>query len=385
MSDKNTIITSYGESCQILDYTTGYCGCCFSNFFNEWYDKNEAYFVRKGIFVIDELMFLDCEKGEGVEGEKKERKKVRYCFKFDFTDADVSYFSILNYYNREKVADFHFKKSDFPNLHDVVCTFDFIDLKAFSRLGYFLNDWITKKLDKSWDVFYKRTASLPNHKLNEYYEKQQTTDRKMLLQFMCDHSVQIILSTMCYYTKEKPERISYESFAITEDLEYTTKKQKYSYKYTGYINLNDTKIYRTIIKKNLDEEKKKEYQRHIESWSVRGHYRTIKGKRVWVKEYIKGEGILENRIYGTKPESEVLLIPKVIECEREVRVSTKEIGIPKDVLIYDEQPIPKISAPTPIIISQSEQPPKTIIARKSVWQKIRLFLIKLFKRNGEVA
>lgn len=190
---------------------------------------------------------------------------------------------------------------------------------------------------------------------------------------------------MCYYTKEKPERISYESFAITEDLEYTTKKQKYSYKYTGYINLNDTKIYRTIIKKNLDEEKKKEYQRHIESWSVRGHYRTIKGKRVWVKEHIKGEGILENRIYGTKPESEVLLIPKVIECEREVRVSTKEIGIPKDVLIYDEKPIPKISAPTPIIISQSEQPRKTIIARKSVWQKIRLFLIKLFKRNGEVA
>lgn len=382
MSDKNTIITSYGESCQILDYSNGFCGCCFSNFFNDWYEKNEAYFVRKGIFVIDELMFLDCEKGEGVEGEAgKDRKKVRYCFQFDFTDADVSYFTILNYYNREKVADFHFKRSDFSNLKDVTCSFNFIDLKALERLGYFLNDWIVKKLDKSWDVFYKRTSSLPEKKLKEYYDKQVATDRKMLLQFMCDHSIQIILSTMCYYTQEKPERIPYESFVINEDLEYSTKKQKYTYKYTGYINLNDTKIYRTVIKRNLEEEKKKEYQRHIESWSVRGHYRTIKGKKVWVKEHTKGEGVLESRIYGTKPASEVLLIPKIVECEREVRVSNKITPKVKDILVYQEAG--SITKPKNIEISTTEVKPPA--QKKSIWKRIQQYIIQLFRKNGGVA
>lgn len=378
MSDKNTIITTYGESCQILDYSNGFCGCCFSNFFNDWYEKNEAYFVRKGIFVIDELMFLDCQKGEGVEGEAgKDRKKVRYCFQFDFTDENVSYFTILNYYNREKVADFYFKRSDFSNLHDVVCSFDFMDLKAFERLGYFLNDWIVKKIDKSWDVFYQRTGSLPEKKLKEYYDKQLITDKKMMLEFMCNHSIQIILSTMCYYTQEKPERIPYESFVIIEDLEYSTKKQKYTYKYTGYINLNDTKIYRTIIKRNLEEEKKKEYQRHIESWSVRGHYRTIKGKKVWVKEHIKGEGTLENRIYGTKPASEVLLIPKIVECEREVRVSNKEPQV-KDVIVYEE---------AVVTIKEQEKTKTEPIQhiKKSIWKRIQTFILKLFRKTGGVA
>lgn len=146
---------------------------------------------------------------------------------------------------------------------------------------------------------------------------------------------------MCYYTKEKPKEIPYSSyFSGQEDMEYTTKKETYTYKYTGYINLNDTKIYRTQLNSKLNDEKKKEYERHIDSWSVRGHYRTNKktGNKIWIKDHVRGEGELEQRIYGTKPASEVLLIPKMIECEREVRVGVKRQGsYMQDEIVYMDE------------------------------------------------
>jgi hypothetical protein len=378
MSDKNTIVTSYAESCEILDYMDDFCGCCFSNFFNEWYDKNEAYFVRKGIFVIDNLMFLDCLDNKGND----EHKSVRYCFQFDFTDNNKSNFTILNYYNREKVAEFNFKRSDFSNLKDVTCSFDFIDIKAYKRLGFFANSIIRSKVEKKWELFFSRNASLPKAKFNDAYSKQNLEEDKMILQFMCDHSIEIILSTMCYYTKEKPEQISYESFIIKEDLEYTTKTVKYTYNYTGYINLNDTKVYRTTINKNLKDEKNRDYQRHIQSWSVKGHYRTIKGKKVWIKEHTRGEGELENRIYGTKPESEVLLIPKVIECEREVRVyNGKNTNIIKDLIVFENEHklIEIIQKPKENIINEK---PITII-KITLWIKLKNLFSLFFKSKKQ--
>jgi len=47
---------------------------------------------------------------------------------------------------------------------------------------------------------------------------------------------------------------------------------------------------------------------------------------------------LEQRIYGTKPASEVLLIPKMIECEREVRVGVKRQGsYMQDEIVYMDE------------------------------------------------
>ena len=313
MSDKNTILTEYKDSCDIMDYMDGFCGCCKSKLYVEWHEKNEAYFVRKGLFVIDNLMFLDCDDDEKI-------KPVRYCFSFDFTNNEFSLFSIINYYNQEKVADFKYERNETDDLNNPKIKILDFNLEKFNRLGSFMNPIIREKLDKSWDIFYKKYNSLPKNKFNEMYKRQSDYADRMLLNFMCEHSVLIINSTMCYYTQQKPEEIKYENFKINTDLEYTTKKQKIKYNYTGYINLNDNKIFKTKINKKLDEDKRAEYQRHIESWSVRGHYRTIKGKKVWIKEHIRGEGVLENRIYGTKPESEVLLIPKIIECERDIKV-----------------------------------------------------------------
>jgi len=336
MSDKNTIVTTYGESIEIMNYMDDFCGCCKSNFYNEWYEANEAYFVRQGIFVLDDLMYMDF-----VKDGKESIKPVRYCFKFDFSEKTHASFTILNYYSQEKVADFTYHRKDNPDFKNIKIRLDYVNMKAYDKLGAFTNQDINEKIKKTWDKFHKISDSLPKAKHQEAYTRQMQLERKMTLQFMCEHTIDIIHDCMCYYTKEKPKEIPYSSyFSGQEDMEYTTKKETYTYKYTGYINLNDTKIYRTQLNSKLNDEKKKEYERHIDSWSVRGHYRTNKktGNKIWIKDHVRGEGELEQRIYGTKPASEVLLIPKMIECEREVRVGVKRQGsYMQDEIVYMDE------------------------------------------------
>jgi hypothetical protein len=50
----------------------------------------------------------------------------------------------------------------------------------------------------------------------------------------------------------------------------------------------------TLIK----EKPKRQYERHIEAWTVRGHWRTTKtGKRVWVRPHVKGKGEIVPKTY----------------------------------------------------------------------------------------
>lgn len=367
----NTVVTTYGEACEVMQYADDFCGCCRSKFYNEWYDANEAYFVRKGIFVVDGLMYLDCIKDDG----KDDIKPVRYCFKFDFSEKTHSTFTILNYYNQDKVAEFRFVRSDNLEFKEVKVRIDYMDLKKLKNLGHFTNSIFNEKMEKSWKMFYSRTDSLPKSKLQEAYNKQLELENKMTLQFMCEHTVEMAHACMYYYTKEKPEQIQYGAyFGFQEDLEYTTKKETYIYKYTGYINLNDTKIYRTKINKKLDDEKRKEYERHIESWTVRGHYRTIKGKKVWIKDHVRGEGMLENRIYGTKPASEVLLIPKEIECEREVRIGVQNKSKMQDELVYLDESSTKNEPKPPTLTKPQEVP---IQIKMSTWQRVKILFQKI--------
>ena len=244
-------------------------------------------------------------------------------------------------------------------------------MKAYDKLGAFMNQDITEKIKKSWDRFHKISDSLPKAKYQDAYTKQMQLEKKMTLQFMCEHTIDIIHDCMCYYTKEKPKEIPYSSyFSGQEDLEYTTKKETYIYKYTGYINLNDTKVYRTQLNSKLNDEKKKEYERHIDSWSVRGHYRTNKktGNKVWVKDHVKGDGELEQRIYGTKPASEVLLIPKIIECEREVRIGVKsKNSYAQDEIVYMDE-----SKPEPIKLE-----PYKVVKKRGILEYIKSIIAKI--------
>ena len=337
-----------------------FCGKCRSQLFKEWYQTHEAFFVTEGVLVMDDLMYkMEINNEGGIR-----YNPVRFCLKFDIQE-NYSSFSIINYYNQDKIASFRFipaKNLDFKNIKIVR---DFTDLSKFQDLGEFSNPILLRKIKKSLeDEGFKIASSRPS-KLKQFYEKSKIETAKLLLEYMCEHSVVLLYSMMYYYTKQKPEKIKYSSyFGFQEELEYTTKTEKYTYKYTGYINLNDTKVYRTKINNSLFNDKKKEYERHIERWTVRGYYRKTKsGEKIWVKDHVRGEGALEKRVYGTRPESEVLLIPKEIECEREVKVSVKKKETAnRDELVYmDETPLENYAKALNVLIEdhKSKQIPDT--------------------------
>jgi len=64
-------------------------------------------------------------------------------------------------------------------------------------------------------------------------------------------------------------------------------------------------IKQNIIRINTDhiepptEEEKREYERHIAGWTVRGHWREYKsGKKIWIKPQIRGDKEqMEGKIY----------------------------------------------------------------------------------------
>lgn len=372
-NSKNTIVSTYDEMCEMMTFTEAICGCCVSDGYKKFQEENNQYFVKKGMFVVDDLMCIDYYD----EKDKRRIKKVRYCFEFDFSDKQINKFTIWNYYNRERVADFIFDRETYDkDLKIMNAQITYKDMKSFKKLGYFSNQYLVKDVEKHWELFYKRHGSLPQNKFKPLYKKAIEKEDEMTLEFMCNHSLEMIDSTMYYYTEQKPKEITYESyFSKDKDLEINTKTEKYLYKYTGYINLNDSKIYRTKIDKNLKNHKSRTNTRHIESWSVRGHYRTIKGKKVWIDEHVRGTGQLENRIYGFKPESEMLLIPKVFECERQVAVNSDGKLVLKDNIVEKS----KNQEPTNKIYESKENITQ-IIAPKSIFQKIKRFINKLLNK-----
>lgn len=51
------------------------------------------------------------------------------------------------------------------------------------------------------------------------------------------------------------------------------------------------KYYYSVDNVNIGNNNKRTYERHTESWTSRGHWRTYKsGKKVWIKEQVKGRG-----------------------------------------------------------------------------------------------
>lgn len=50
------------------------------------------------------------------------------------------------------------------------------------------------------------------------------------------------------------------------------------------------KFYKFKINKEVVAVSKREYERHVEKWTVRGHWRQTKNGKVWIKPYLKGEG-----------------------------------------------------------------------------------------------
>ena len=338
MEDINkTLAVAYGDAIAIMEYNKDFCGCCKTRVYEEWYEKNEAFFVKKGVCLMDNLL-RDNDKGD---------KELRYCFIFDFEDMTESKFSVINYYNREKVADFRYIRAG-NDPYNPKITVDYFDQKAFNNLGYFINPPTIEKIDRAFESFIKPHRSLPKDKYKQIMKKWADKEEHILSQFMWEHTIEFIHSSMFYFTLQKPDKISYQEVMQKqpETIEFKTNNKVVKYYYTGYVDLSKSKVYKVVTNNNLEDEKKKgrdKYERHIEKWSVRGHYRNINGKQVWINPHDRGEGTLEKRIYGVVPQSELNLIPKVFERTIETLVETTDIPatathIPKQTDVLDAAP-----------------------------------------------
>lgn len=135
----------------------------------------------------------------------------------------------------------------------------------------------------------------------------------------CKRVVYYTYALMFYVSKQEPEEIT---TLFNAEIDKTGEKIKGIYKYTGYIDLRKNKTYKPLIAKDPNDPKR-EYQRHIQKWTVRGHYRNYNGKKVWIEPHEKGKGELEKRIYGTEDEKDLKLVPKVFEVTR-TKVAVKD-------------------------------------------------------------
>lgn len=71
----------------------------------------------------------------------------------------------------------------------------------------------------------------------------------------------------------------------------TTSRNKKS----NYVKIHSKKYTFDFTRKPTE----RKYERHMESWTVRGHWRYYKntGKKVWINSYIKGRGNVKGKVY----------------------------------------------------------------------------------------
>lgn len=358
MSESNinkTIVVSYDDITRMIDSCMDTDRCIHKEFM-DWYVNENTFFSRSGMFIVEDILYHD--------------KGNKYAFSYDFKDMSNPLFIIYDYRTQEKIYKFSFNKEDNLSFKDVSTKFKWLNKKYMNKENratfyseelnekdgidnFEYNDLANQKIDnlvsshksllnlhtdnsnkislliKSEEITQAKLLQEENVSIYRELKKIINTLEKdtkkeqirvqdwyinVLYKFMATKTVYYCYATMYYFAKHKSKEITTKSKLISDvDL----KVIKSIYKYTGYININDAKVYVPIIKKN-DDDTKREYNRHIQKWSVRGHYRRYNGKIVWVDYHEKGKGELEKRIYGTEKECNVNVLPKIFEVNRNV-------------------------------------------------------------------
>lgn len=316
-----TIVVTYDEVTRMKDFCTNKEEGVTRDFM-DWYVNDNAFFSQKGMLICEDVI-------------KHSNKK--FVVSFDFGNPDYPEFCLYDYAKQKPVCRYVFIREDNLTMKDISIKTNWVDYKFFRDADSVfisneiaeehkpkLEDRVEDKLDYSkMDV--RQLKKHENRILNkiQYHKQRKKAVEKQLEKltydiavFMATQGVYFCYATMYYFAKNKAKEIV--GTPKNQLIENGVGKQiSATYKYTGYVNINDAKIYKPEIKKEKSEPKR-EYGRHIEKWSVRGHYRRVNGKIIWIESFEKGEGELEKRVYGTEKESEVNLIPKVFEAKRTV-------------------------------------------------------------------
>ena len=368
-----TIVVSYDDITRMKDFCTNK-GEGVTKDFYDWYVNDNAFFSKTGMLI--------CEKV--INGSEK-----KFVVSFDFNNPDIPSFVMYDYAKQKPVCRYIMIREDNLAMKDITLKISWIDMKFFmdpssiflSNETYdevkkdcesklYLDSKVKEKEKKLGKQEYAfggsgRNRNLKNAKKQlNIVEKQLEKVNYKIATFMAQQGVYFVYATMYYFAKNKAKEVT----GMTKEgsIEFITGRQvKALYKYTGYVNVDEVKVYKPVIKKDGPV---REYGRHIEKWSVRGHYRKVGDKTIWIEPHERGEGELEKRIYGTEKESEVNVIPKVFEVVRNVKEHPSNL---------DEKIIDKLKVKS--TFRKPEEQAKLNPSKPGFWTKIFSFFKLKFK------
>jgi len=303
--------TTYDDATRMIDFCHDDQGSVSRQFY-DWYlqDKPE-YFMTTGTLVI--------------EGTMSAQDKM--AVSFDLSDPNETHYVVFSYNDRKVMSRFIFKRQENLTLEDIN-----VEMISYTRRLRNASDFLVppEAQSKICDIINQTLdiAKMANHAKRmrdplaiRGFVQQGVKDRinKELYLWSAKKMVHIIYAILYYVPKQ--EKIAMVS-GYPQPLEEGAKviKETTTYKYNGYIDINRIgAVYKPIVMKD-PQEPIREYNRHIQAWSVRGHYRKNKnGSISWVAQHTKGKGELESRAYGTLPSKDVSLQSKVYKVERPVK------------------------------------------------------------------
>lgn len=316
-----TIVITYDDATRMMDFCKDSSGSVSKDFYDWYLNPEGVFFARTGMLIVDGIL------------DSKERCAIS----FDLSDPDTAVFCSYAYRDQSVICHWEFHRQDNLTMTEVGFKVKYLSLSNIKKNTLLCPPDIKEKMES----IVRKTTSGFNRKgfrnttTAAILTKSGNDALRLVNEANCRSFIYFIYALMYYVSKQEPEEITTK---FKQQLEEDTEgvKVKSIYKYTGYVDLRDNKVYKPIIKKDPDEPTR-EYQRHIQSWTVRGHYRKTKNGLRWIEPHIKGQGELEKRIYGTEDEASLNLIPKVFEVERtkkefsEVKISIQppEIEIPQ--------------------------------------------------------
>jgi hypothetical protein len=315
-----SISITYDDASRMIDFCKDSDGAVTKDFYDWYLDDKGMFFLTQGKIII----------------ELCPGKENTFDLYFNFIDPDKVEYSVHPHKGKYSIARWIFHRQDNLIMDKVSFDLKYFNERIYKENGRILLPYdVSERIKKvNKEVLWVKSRLKSQSKNMTRFKAIQIVQSRILEDAIKSNIQKLIYysyALMYYVSKQEIQEI--ETIPINkEDNTGEFKTVKRIYKYTGYVDLRKNIQYKPAIKKDPNEPTR-EYNRHIDAWIVRGHYRRTKDGLIWIDEHIKGSGTVENRIYSTVDKSELNLTPKVFEIEKTVKIDPKEISITPKLVI----------------------------------------------------
>jgi hypothetical protein len=289
ITSENTLICiDTDDASAILELVNNKEGDISKEFY-DWYLKKHDYFIEQGYL---KLIGPSDRKDGGL-----------VILKFNLTNPEEAIFESITKYG-EKICKFYFQRMENTTLDidKIDIDVEYYNVANADKMPYLgtkegnqILDNVHKKVDQiKMQVKLKKGTTKQLKQLLAKATAMALSAKKKVNINGYKAAVGFTYGVFYYFTHFPPQIVDNK---INPDPNEDYESVPGKYVYNGFIDLN--KVTKITLNKRDPNLPKKEYQRHIGQWTVRGHYRNINGNLVWVKGHTKGEGDLEHRTYGT--------------------------------------------------------------------------------------